>query len=164
MFKFFNTNSLFRSPAQLLRYMNHIKYTEFIYLMSPLEVYINSCGSCHDQTLFEYTELQSQGLSPKAKFIMTVDEYGKGAETHSFIHYQIEDNWYWFENAWEEFRGIWKFSTEEALIKYVVHNFKTHNNPFKLYIGEFNPKEHTYGESLDTLVDICMNSAEEYNL
>ena len=155
---------LFDFPYQLLRFMEHIQYTEFTELRSPLAVYLDACGSCHDQALFEYRELQAQGFSPKAKFIMSVDDYGQGGETHSFVYYQIANKWFWFENAWEELRGIREYYSEDELIDSVMFVFGRRNGFDHLYLADFIPEEHSIGEDLDTFVDICMDSAEEYEI
>lgn len=164
MFRKSHNDSLFNFPIQLLHFMEHIKYVEFTTLMSPLSVYINACGSCHDQTLFEYTELQSQGLYPKAKFIISVDDAGQGEETHSFVYYPYRDKWYWFENAWEDLRGIREYFSEDELIDSVVYAFGRRNGFNRIYVADFIPDDHQFEEDLKTFVDICMDSAEEYNL
>ncbi len=155
---------LFDSPEQLLQVMSDYGYTEFTTLMSSIEVLLLKEGSCHDQVMFEISALSDIGLRPKAKFIMSVDEYGDGEETHSFAYYKQGRYWYWFENAWEDLAGIHKYHSEEELINSVVYAFGRRNGFDKIYLADFNPDEHTIGEDLETFVDICMNSAEEYKI
>ena len=104
------------------------------------------------------------GLAPHAKFIMTVDDEGLGGETHSFVYYVSGDIYYWFESAWEDMRGIRKYHSKAELLDAVMFAFGQRVPFDKLYIADFIPEEHTIGEELDTFVDICMNSAEEYEI
>ena len=159
-----NTDSMCDTPEQLVEMMSHIQYQDFTKLMSPLEVFLTASGSCHDQVMLEMQELYNMGLKPIGKFIMSVDEFGEGEETHSFVYYKIGKRWYWFENAWEEFAGIHEYSNEQELIDSVMFAFGRRNGFVNLYIADFNPADHTIGEDLDTLVDICMNSAELYEV
>ena len=91
---------------------------------------------------------------------MAVDENNKGLETHSFVYYEIDGKFYWFESAWKEMQGIHQFDDYYTMIAYIAKNFKSRNNSHMLYISDFNPEEHTIGESLTQLVDTCMATAK----
>jgi hypothetical protein len=137
--------------------------------MSSIEVLVLKEGSCHDQVMLEYSALSDMGLHPKAKFIMSVDANDNGEETHSFVYFKETGTCYWFENAWKDRRGVYKFGSEKELIKTVMHDFVIRlglhdDSSTKLYIAEFNPDEHTIGEDLATLVSNCMANAKEYEL
>ena len=155
---------LFKSPESLLEHMEEFRYIEFTSLMSPLEVLINKQGSCHDQVMLEMQELAEEGFNPKAKFIIAVNSDGQGQETHSFVYYYYDGSWCWFENAWKDLRGIRRYSTEDELLDSVMFAFGERNAFDILYIADFIPSEHYVGEDLQTLVDVCMNSAEEYKI
>lgn len=147
------------SPYQLLYLMSDIDYKEFDTLMSPKEVLNTLSGSCHDQVMLEMQELTEQGLSPKAKFLMAVDKDGIGGETHSFVYYADAPDIFWFENAWEDYRGINDFITEDEMLNFIIDAFINRNPGQFIYLGDFIPEDHTVGEDLQTLVDICMENA-----
>ena len=150
---------MFQDPEHLLEFLSGLEYVDFTQLMAPVEVVVVHAGSCHDQVMLEYDELEREGLSPFAKFIMAVDKDNIGGETHSFVYWIENGKAYWIENAWEDYRGIHEFNSEAELITTVVDAF-TERNPGKyIYISDFNPADHTIGEDLDTFVDICMNDA-----
>jgi len=157
-------DSMFETVPEFLNFMSDVEYVPFTRLMNPLEVILTKQGSCHDQVMLEMKKLPEMGLSPKAKFIIAVDAYGQGLETHSFVYYQDGDDYYWFENAWEDQKGLHKFSDYDEMIDAVMFAFGQRTDYDKLYIADFMPEEHTIGEDLDTLVDVCMNSAEEYTV
>lgn len=156
-----NSNeSIFKTPEMLLEAMAKFRYIDFTNLMSPLEVFLTLQGSCHDQVMFEYSELEEMGLKPHAKFLMIVDDNNRGLETHSFVYYIQDDKYCWFENAWEAQRGIHKFDSYDAMISYITEQYRPHVSNNKLYLADFIPAEHTIGESLGILVDTCMNTAQ----
>lgn len=158
----FKNDSMFDNVPALLDFMSDIEYIPYTKLMNPLEVILTKQGSCHDQVMLELRKLTEMGLSPKAKFIIAVDEYGQGLETHSFVYYKNGGEYYWVENAWLDQRGIHTYTDYNEMIDAVMFAFGQRTDFDTLYIADFIPEEHKVGEDLDELVDICMNSAEEY--
>ena len=159
-----NNDSICDTPEQLSEMMSHIRYAEFTKLKSPLETFITTSGSCHDQVVLELQELYDMGYIPVGKFIMAVDAYGQGLETHSFAYYTDNEKYYWFENAWRDFAGIHEFDNYDDMIDFIMSAFSKRNEYDRLYIAEFIPEQHTIGEDLQVFVDICMNSASEYKI
>ena len=158
---------VFQTPDELYSFMSNFKYTEFSNLMSSKEVMITKQGSCHDQVIFEIKELSEMGLNPQAKFIMEVKDDEQGGETHSFVYYQDTNSptmWYWFENAWEDYRGIHEFNDYLNMIDFIMQAFKLRHPYSAMYISDFIISEHATGEDLQTLVNICMSSAQKYSL
>ena len=154
---------MFDTVDDLLDFMRDIDYCEFTYLQDPDDTYNELQGSCHDQVLFELQELSDMGLFPQAKFIIAVDDFDQGLETHSFVCYEDDGKWYWFENAWEDMRGVHEFDTYDDMLDAVMFAFGQRTDFRKLYVADFIPEEHFIGEDLNTFVDTCMNSAEEYS-
>ena len=149
----------YKTPEDLLAYMSDFDYTNFDTLMNPVDVCRLGEGSCHDQTFFELEALSQMGLQPKAKFLMAVDSDNIGGETHSFAYWVDQNNAYWFENAWSDYQGIHKCVGEEDMLVTVISYFRNRNPYNYIFLGDFNPDEHTVGEDLDTFVDICMENA-----
>ncbi len=153
--------SRFNSPNELDYFMSDFDYIEFSRLMSPELVFRTESGSCHDMVMFEYDELTKQGLAPKAKFLLATDDNGIGGETHSFVYYSEDSTMFWFEQAWQDYAGIHDFATEQEMFDFIIDAFINRNPNKHIYIADFIPEEHTIGEDLQTLVDICMNDAIE---
>lgn len=153
--------SRFNSPNELDYAMSDFAYIDFDTLMSPNQVFKTKSGSCHDMTMFEYDELSKQGLNPKAKFIMAVDDNGFGEETHSFVYYGEDSTLFWFEQAWEDYSGIHAFDTEQEMLDFIIDAFSNRNPNKHIYISDFIPDNHIIGEDLQTLVDTCMEDAIE---
>lgn len=145
-----------KTPKDLLEYMKkNIRYSNYTRLKSAKEVFESGSGSCHDQVMFELAELKGIGYSPKALFFMEYKE-GQGGITHSFVYYVHNNKYYWFENAWNDYRGIHEFDSLKDIKENIKHmhenhkfgNIKQYPN---LYISNFG--YHKPGETLQEFVD-----------
>lgn len=155
----------FKTDKDLFNFMRkNISYKNYTKLMSPEEVYQTKKGSCHDQVMFELYCLRKMKLKPKALFIIEYNDEGNGNSnvTHSLVYYTKNNKIYWFENAWGGNEGIHEFNSISEL-KEKLHNLhdngKFGNNKAypKLEITSF--KSHKPGETLQELVDICVNES-----
>lgn len=140
----------------------HIKYKNYTKLQSPEETLKSKAGSCHDQTymelkLFSDMKLKSIGLF----FIEYNPNDNQGGMTHSFVYYTDSNNIMYYENAWEDNKGIHPYKSVKDLKK----DFENKHNKGdigdykkypKLEWGSFVYSNHKPGESLQTLVDICL--------
>jgi hypothetical protein len=110
------------SPQQLLNWMDKnieygylgndskIYYTmdaeEFsnkYFLQSPSELIKNKIGVCWDQAELE------RAIFKKLKIfhiVIYIEQINEIRSTHTFLLYKINDNYYWFENSYEKYRGI----------------------------------------------------------
>lgn len=158
-----NNNLNFSTPKELSNWMRkNIKYKNFTKLMSPKEVLKEKRGSCHDQVMFELYYLSKINLKPKALFLIEYNKENKGTDniTHSLVYYEINNNLYWFENAWGGQEGINKVKDLyelKSLLKELhdKNKFGNHKKYPELEIVSF--KKHKRGETLQELVDICLN-------
>lgn len=150
-----------QNPKSLSRSLRKIKYKEFTKLMSPKAVEKTKKGSCHDQVMYEMSELRKMGINPKATFVMECSDDGQGGMTHSFVHYKEGKKTVWLENAWGEKAGIHKYNSLKDIKKEIRRshkegsfgNIKTYNN---LIFGKFDDTDHRPGESLQELVNKCI--------
>lgn len=155
----------FRSDTELFNFMKkNISYKNYTKLMSPEEVYSSKKGSCHDQVMFELYCLRKLKLNPKALFLIEYNSNGTGNSnvTHSLVYYENNGKICWFENAWGGNEGIHKFNSISEL-KNKLHElhktgkFGNIKEYPELEITSF--KSHEPGESLQQLVDICVNES-----
>lgn len=141
---------------ELSKKMSSFKYSDFTTLMSHDEVAIKKRGSCHDQVMYELEELRKLGYSPKADFFMDVDKSGQGYQTHSFAHYDDErGNHIWFENAWEDQKGIHVYKNESEMYKDIRRKHKTPKGIDTIW-GTFDDSKLRPGMDLQDVVDTCL--------
>ena len=149
------------TPKALSKALKKFKYKKFNRLMSPDEVYEKKQGSCHDQVMYEMSELRKMGFDPKAKFVMEYSNDGTGGMTHSFVYFKNGDKVSWLENAWEDRAGIKDYDSIKDIEKEIRRAHKNgefgDKSKYKhIVFGNFDDKEHTPGETLQELVDKCL--------
>lgn len=151
----------------LVKKMGSFRYKNFTRLMSPEEVEKSRSGSCHDQVVYAYKELQKLGLNPKAEFVMETDAKGNGGMTHSFIYYEKNGKIIWFENAWKERAGLSEYDSLSTIKKeinaaHLSGEFGDRDRYKDLDFAPFDVPKHNTGESLQQLVDICFGGKIEH--
>lgn len=149
----------FNSPQELSNFMKSFKYSEYTKLQSPEETRKTKSGSCHDQVMYELDELRKQGYQPEAKFVIEYDpKTNQGGTTHSFVYFKDKGKTVWFENAWGGKEGLHEFDSEKDMENYIRNNWDSSDkNRFTgLEITDFKEAGHVAGESLQELVDICL--------
>ena len=135
-------------------------YEQYI-LQNKEDIYKNLCGVCWDQVEFERDWFLKHKYKIKTIYEMVLLDYENSYPTHSFLAYQDNDKWCWFENSDYDNRGIHKFNTFEELINFQYKNYveflKTYNitdkEIEKIIITEFDkPKEHISAKEYITYV------------
>lgn len=115
-------------------------------LQNPKEVIMNKVGVCWDQVELERYYFKSNPWNIKTYFIVHYDN--DKCPTHTFLTYEKENRYYWFEHSWEKFRGIHEYDSLKELlldvrdkfIKYELNNQYISEN---LALHEYKkPKYH----------------------
>lgn len=153
----------FSSPNELSNHMRGFKYKEFDRLMSPDSVGKTKSGSCHDQVMYELQQLRRMGYDPKAEFVIEYNpKTNSGGTTHSFVYYNDGNKTVWFENAWGGREGVHAYRNLKDIRNSINRLHK--NGEFgsgkefsKLEFAPFVDSHHQIGESLQDLVDICLD-------
>ena len=153
-----------RLSKQMSEGSSSIKYKDFEKLKSHDEVSKTKSGDCHSQVMYETEELRKYGIDPKAKFFIEYDpNTNQGGQTHSFVYFSdpVTKKTYWLENAWGSQKGLHEYKNEREMIRDVMKKHKSEQTDdrkqfTKVEWGEFNPDEHTPGESLQELVNKCL--------
>ena len=126
-------------------------FKEYI-LETHEQVLENLSGNCWDQVEFERAWFLENNYEIKTIYEMVLLDYDNDYPSHSFLTYKENNNWYWFENADFNNRGIHKFNSFEELINYQYKKHLELLNTFnitdeeieKIIITEFTkPKENS---------------------
>ena len=131
----------------------HIKLEGFAdnyILQSPEELIKSKLGVCWDQVELERFYFKEKGIDINSYFIVHYD--GKKCPCHTFISFEKNGKFYWFEHAWEKHRGIKEFNSKEELLKDVREKFidlELKNGYQEDHLFIFNYKKPT--PHLDTL-------------
>lgn len=121
-------------------------FSDSYMLQYPNEVIKNKIGVCWDQVELERYYFKTNDWNVKTYFIVHYDD--DKCPTHTFLTFEKNNKYYWFEHSWERFRGIHEyiclkdllFDIREKFIKYELNNnYKKEN----LIIREYKkPKYH----------------------
>jgi len=152
----------FKDPKELFNWIsdnlkygwmdkNYKKYNTFgktwwkhYSLLLPEEVYKYKIGTCFEQTIFANYIFNRDFPKLETKMIFIAQmENKKEANTHTFLLYKYKDKtgWWWFENAFHQFKGIrGPFSTTGNAIDSVKKAMKTIRKSDKFWVTEMNSK------------------------
>jgi hypothetical protein len=145
--------SSIQTPDELLKYMrenivygfvgkNGKKYYDMFseewndwytqcFVQSGEEVLESKTGTCWDQVELERLWFERKGYTIHSFFMWFEVNKENNYPTHTFLIYENDNKYYWFENAFEAERGIYEFdSLDDAIecvkskqINYVRNNF-----------------------------------------
>lgn len=113
-------------------------------LASPTEVIASKLGVCWDQVELERYYFTKTKYQVKTYFIVNYDN--NTCPTHTFLVFDKDNKYYWFEHSWKKYRGIHKYDTLKELLidlknKFISSNSKCHEEDIKIY--EYTkPKYH----------------------
>lgn len=95
-------------------------------LSSPEDVLKNGVGTCFDLVELERVYFKNLGLKFQTYFMVYYES--KKVFTHTFVVYEENEKFYWFEYAWNKNQGIHEYMSLYDLLTDVRDNFKKNNN------------------------------------
>ncbi len=107
------------------------------------EVLKSNIGTCWDQVELERLWFDKNNYNFKTIFLGFDVDYENNLPTHTFLVFEENDKWYWFENAWSDQRGIHVFNSLKEAVKNVkdLHfDYANRNNDLSLEL-----KDKLYG-------------------
>ena len=121
------------------------EFDKFYYLQTPEELLNSKCGVCWDQVELERFLFDKYGIPNYSFFIFIRD--GDSLPSHTFLVYEDNNKYYWFEHSWAKYRGIHEYNNINELLDSIIDKFeKDHkevSSNAKLYLYKYNsPKKH----------------------
>lgn len=172
LWNYYNEEEIFRLMSDIEygwvdRNNNHYRNSEDLFslnyrLQSPKEIIENKIGVCWDQVELERYYFDSANLNIKTYFICHYDN--DKCPSHTFLTFEKDNNFYWFEHSWEKFRGIHKYnSLKELLIdirkKFIKTELKNKYNKDNLMIYEYNKPKFNI-----SCIDFCKHCENGKNI
>lgn len=115
-------------------------------LQSPKETIENKIGTCWDQVELERYYFKGNDWNIKTYFIVHYD--GDKCPTHTFLTFEKEGQYSWFEHAWEKFRGVHEYASLKELLldvreKFILYELQREDVGENLVLYEYKkPKYH----------------------
>lgn len=121
--------NMITTPDQLLRFMSNIKYDnetndENYIVKTPSQLIKTKMGICYDQVELERYIFKNMRYDFKTFFAYQQKPI-EFSPTHTFLIFKENNQYYWFENAWESYRGIHgSFNSYNLAVNFVSIQFK----------------------------------------
>ena len=123
-------------------------FYNFYYLLSPEELLHSKCGVCWDQVELERKLFNDANINCDTYFIYIDDN--ENLPSHTFLIFQLNNKYYWFEHSWYDMKGIHEYNNIKALLNDVKNKFIdsrkneiNSNLNYETFIYKYNkPKYH----------------------
>ncbi len=131
-------------------------FSKLYKLQSPEEVLTNKVGVCWDQVELERSIFTKENYKIKTYFICHYDN--ASCPTHTFLVYEKNNKFYWFEHSWEIFRGIHEYNSIYELLsdvkeKFIKYELNNNYNKYNLLLREYSKPK--YGISVIEFYKHC---------
>ena len=115
------------------------KYGDKYIVQTGKEVSETKVGTCWDQVELERIWFKKHNYKFKTVFIWFELNYEHNYPTHTFLLFQKDNKWYWFENAFEAYRGIHEFNSYKEALDFVVDK----HSAYSILNGYTKPENKT---------------------
>lgn len=121
------------------------EFDDFYYLQTPEELLETKCGVCWDQVELERKLFSDNNINAKTYFIFLKEK--DMLPSHTFLTFQNNNKYYWFEHSWGLYKGIHEYTDLDIMLKDIVSKFKESHKEIsvnaKLFLYEYNtPPKH----------------------
>ena len=96
----------------------------------PMDIFNYNVASSAEQMEFIVMFLEANNIKYK-RLVFSTLENNVINESHFFVTYNIDNDWFYFENALTDFKGIYKYNSFDELIDVVISKM--------IYTKELNP-------------------------
>lgn len=97
------------------------EFSNLYRLQSPKQFMNSKIGVCWDQVEFERYYFKKCNIKHNTYFIVYYDDVKN--PSHTFLTYENNDKYIWFENSWEKYKGVHEYETLCDLLKDVKNKF-----------------------------------------
>lgn len=129
--------------------ITHIKNDDFIkyyVLLSPNEFEKYKGGVCWDYVAYEAMYFRAKYPNIKFETYYQVIDNRNDNPTHTFLIFEFNKKWYWFESSWKPKCGVYGFDNKSDCIEYIMQKLKLPGKNYGTYICKFDATDATmYG-------------------
>lgn len=129
--------------------ITHIKNDDFVkyyILLSPNEFEKYKGGICWDYVAYEAMYFRAKYPNIKFETYYQVIDNRNDNPTHTFLIFEFNKKWYWFESSWKPNCGVYGFDNKNDCIEYIMQKLKLPGKNYGTYICKFDATDATmYG-------------------
>ena len=141
------------------------KFNKIYRLLSAEDLLDKGYGVCWDQVELERKLIQDSNIDCETYFIYIDDK--NYLPSHTFLVYEEDNHYYWFEHSWYDQKGIYKYNSKNELINDVKKKFLLSRsneldvNKYETYIYKY--KKPKYNITCDEFYDFIYKQEKVYN-
>jgi len=138
-------------------------FEKYYKLLSPEEFEKYKCGVCWDYVVYEsyFFKKYFSNIKFETYFQLTTNENDYYV-THTFLIFELDKNYYWFESSWKSECGIYKFNNKKECIKNIMKKCKYKN--YKQYLCKYNAlNKNMYGMNCKEYMNYMIKKIKLYN-
>ena len=124
-----------------LEYKNFNNMDKDYKLQTAEEMLETKTGICWDQVEFERHIFEKIIKIPVKTYYFVQNQNTEDMATHTILVYQENDKFYYFENAFQENRGIYSHDSLDDVFKFVSINMREKQNDNGIKIYKYNKPE-----------------------
>lgn len=129
--------------------ITHIKNDDFVkyyILLSPNEFEKYKGGICWDYVAYEAMYFRAKYPNIKFETYYQVIDNRNDNPTHTFLIFEFDNKWYWFESSWKTNCGVYGFDNKNDCIEYIMQKLRLSGKNYGDYICKFDATDATmYG-------------------
>lgn len=129
--------------------ITHIKNDDFVkyyILLSPNEFEKYRGGVCWDYVAYEAMYFRAKYPNIKFETYYQIIDNRNDNPTHTFLIFEFNKKWYWFESSWKPNCGVYGFDNKSDCIEYIMQKLKLSGKNYGTYICKFDATDATmYG-------------------
>ena len=129
--------------------ITHIKSDDFVkyyILLSPNEFEKYKGGICWDYVAYEAMYFRAKYPNIKFETYYQVIDNRNDSPTHTFLIFEFNKKWYWFESSWKPNCGVYGFNNKDDCIEYIMQKLRLPGKNYGTYICKFDATDATmYG-------------------
>lgn len=162
--------SLNQLPKEIIDLNNKMNKAEYDakdfehYRTIPVDEWdLDNAGCCWDFVSYEAEQFDNMKYNYETYFVQI--DNNNDCPTHTFLIFEYNNKWYWFESSWQKYQGIKEFDTKEDAISHVcslLFNEYDKDNEFEHYIFKYDTELVKDGnmDSLEYMNTIYDNGKE----
>lgn len=132
------------------------------YLLTPSEFEKYHGGICWDYVAYETFYFKKYFSGVKFETYFQVVDDGKNYPSHTFLIFEYNNKYYWFESSWKPEAGIYGFNTKNDAINYAMDKLKL-DDEYNRYICIYNALDKKmFGMNCDQYMNYMWDKVKPY--
>lgn len=113
-------------------------------------------GVCWDFCELEREFCEQKQIPHECYFFLPFLNHNEGGATHTFLLFEQNEKWHWFESAWQAYRGIWEYATKEEALNDIMNKLCQNNERPYEKIDLYKTAKAKAGSNFFEYIEHCL--------